>query len=76
MQDSRNNNRFNDEEVTLAPFSKTFVASAPEKPFKTPPHEISTLSNEFVISSTEMGPISTINYLKFKKELPYTMLQD
>jgi len=52
----------NVEDVTLAPYSKTFVTSPPKKTFKTPPNEISTLSNEFVISSMEMGPISSLNY--------------
>ena len=74
IQDSRNNRQFNEEEVTLGPFSKTFAARVPEKSFKTPPNETSTLSNEYVISTTEMGPISSINYLKIKKDLPFTML--
>ena len=73
FNDSRNNQNLNVEDVTLAPYSKTFVASPPRKSFKTPPNEISTLSNEFVISSMEMGPISSLNYQRLQN-LPQTML--
>ncbi len=67
-----------DDGVTLGR-SRTYVKSPNEYNLVSPRQDqnlnLSTISNEFVISSTEMGPISSKNYAKLKN-LPETMLQN